>query len=113
VFCVSLAILPVSTWAICEQFDLQGTWTAQVWGEVYSDAQCWDQCTLTIGPDGIIEAQGAYDTCLGESSEIYGGELTISSGCVIGGYIETSNGTIYVDNGAILENGLVLGAAEE
>ena len=44
---------------------------------------------------------------------ITGGQLTISSGCVIQGTIETSNGTLYVHNGAILDDKLVLGTAQE
>lgn len=108
----SLILLSSWTWATaCEQQDLQGTWTAEVWGGDYLDGQCWDQCTLTVGADGIIEGVGTYDKCLGESSQITGGQLTISSGCVIEGYIDTSNGTLYIDNGAMLDDSLVLGQA--
>jgi hypothetical protein len=106
-------LLTSSTWAACEQQDLERAWSAEVWGGGSDGSQCWEQCNLIIGPNGIVEG-GTHVDCSGNPSQITGGQLTISSGCVIEGYIDTSNGsTIYVDTGAILEDDLVLGVVEE
>ena len=91
VFCIGLTLLPVSTWALCEQADLEGTWSTQVWGGCPSGTQCWDQCTLTIGDDGTIVAVGTYIDCFGATSQVTGGQLTLYPDCSIEGAIVTSN----------------------
>ena len=109
VLAISLIVLPVSTWAMCEQADLEGTWSTQVWGGCPSGTQCWDQCTLTIGSDGSIQAVGTYIDCSGVTSNITGGQLTVYPGGRIQGTIVTSDGTLEVGPGGIVGDQLVLG----
>ena len=112
VFCVSLALLPVSTWALFTQTDLEGTWNTEVWGGCPSGTQCWDQCTLTIGADGTIQSGGTYIDCFGVNSQITGGQLTVYPGSRIQGTIVTSNGTLEVGPGAIVGDQLILGTEQ-
>ena len=95
----------------CQVQDLGGTWAVQVWGGDGPDGQCWDQCDLTVDADGIILA-GTYVDCLGGASNVIGGQLTVSSGCVIEGVIETESGLVDVANGGIIEDKMVLGLAQ-
>jgi hypothetical protein len=98
----------------CEQVDLQGTWSVRVGAkDEFGNHLCWESCSLTVDALGIVEASGTYEDCSEVTSDIAGGELTISSGCVIEGTIETSNGTVNVATGAIVGNELVLGRAGE
>ena len=98
----------------CEQVDLAGTWNSKVGAmDEYGNHLCWEPCSLTIDATGAVEASGTYQDCSQVSSDIIGGSLTISSGCVIEGTIETSNGTINVVTGAILDNKLVLGRTQQ
>jgi len=124
VFAMSLAVIP-STWAAegdegptsfvpCEQADLQGTWSVRVGAKDESGNHlCWEPCTLSVDAAGVIHPNGSYEDCWGVVSDITGGALTLSSGCVIDGYIETSNGTVNVLTGALVENELVLGKAQD
>lgn len=102
----------ISDWEMCEQQDLEGNWDAEVWAGDSSGNQFWDQCTLTVGPDGLIHAEGTYNNHIGESSDVTGGQLTINAECVIEGYIETSGGTVYVQHGAVDSDRLLLGVPE-
>jgi len=95
----------------CQVQDLAGTWAAEVWGGEGPDGQCWDQCELTVDADGIVLA-GTYVDCLGSASNVIGGQLTISPGCVIEGVLETDNGPVEVANGGIIEDVMVLGPAQ-
>ena len=98
----------------CEQVDLQGTWSVRVGAkDEFGNHLCWESCSLTVDALGVVEAAGTYEDWSQVTSDITGGELTISSGCVIEGTIETSNGTVNVATGAIVDNELVLGRAEE
>lgn len=106
---IGLAFLPVSTWAISGQADLEGTWNVEVWGGCPSGTQCWDECTLTIGADGTIEPGGTYIDCFGTSSQINGGQLIVSPSGEIEGSIVTSNGTVEVGPGGFIGENLVLG----
>ena len=108
----SLALLPVSTWANCEQADLEGTWNVEVWGGCPSGTQCWDQCTLTIGADGTVAAVGTYIDCFGVSCQVTGGQLTLYPDCSIEGAIVTSSGTTQVGPGAIVADQLILGTEQ-
>ena len=109
VLTISFILLPVSTWALCEQADLEGTWNTEVWGGCPSGTQCWDQCTLTIGADGSIQAIGTNIDCFGVSSDILGGQLTVYPGGRIEGTIVTSSGSLQVGPGGIIGDRLVLG----
>ena len=93
-----------SAWAECQ--DLQGTWDAEVWAGNASGTQHWDQCSLIIAPNGLIQPGGTYTDYLGESANVTGGQLTMNSECEIAGTIETSEGTIYVERGSIGEGRL-------
>ena len=106
-----LALLPVPVLATCEQADLQGTWETRVWRGTYEGKQCWDKCILKIGPDGTV-AKGKYKTCTGNTGEIIGGQLSISSRCVIKGTLKTSEKTFYIERGGISGDNLVLDRAE-
>ena len=108
VVCVTLALLPVSSWAVCDQSDLEDTWSTKLCGEVFRGEECWDECTLTIGADDIIKKIGKYTTCSGVSSSVVGGQLTISDGCQIEGTIETLLSRFYIDRGGIVDDKLVL-----
>ena len=102
-----------SPWTPCEQQGLEGEWNVDVWAGDTSGSQSWDKCTLTVDSAGFVQAGGTYTNCLGESTEITGGQLIISAGCVIEGTIETSEGTVSVERGGIAEQGhLVLGRPE-
>ena len=105
----ALSLLPVSSWAACDQADLKGKWSTKVCGGVFGSEECWDECTLTIGSDGIIKSKGTYTNCCGVSSSIIGGQLTISDGCQIEGTIKTGRKTFYIDRGGIVEDELVFG----
>lgn len=108
-FCLTLCLLTSPAWAILDQQDLEGTWNTEVWGGSPSGNQCWDQCTLTIGADGTIQAAGTYTDCFGVNSEITGGQLTVYPGFRIEGTIVTSSATIHVGAGGIIGDKLVLG----
>jgi hypothetical protein len=105
-------ILSQLTWAFdgidedfvpCAQSDLEGTWSVEVGvKDEFGNHVCWEVCNLTIGPNGAVEQGGTYIDCLDVSSEITGGQLTLSYGCVIEGYIETSNGTVNIGTGGIV-----------
>lgn len=105
---IILTSLRTYTWAICDQGELQGTWPVIVGAIDDLGQQCWEKCTLTIGADGVIEAGSIYEDCCLESSEIIGGQLSLSSNCVIEGTIETSNGSLYLDFGSIVGEELIL-----
>ena len=125
VFVFGMILLTPCTWADeefeedegfipCEQVDLKGTWSAKVGAvDEFGNHLCWEACSVTVDALGVVEASGTYEDCSQVTSDITGGQLTISSGCIIEGYIETSNGTVYVATGAIVDNKLVLGRAEE
>jgi len=110
VLSIIVALLPVSGWALFDQADLEGTWSTEVWGGSPSGVQCWEQCTLTIGPDGTIQAAGTYIDCFGANSDITGGQLVVSSDGGIQGTIVTSSGSVDVGPGGIIGDKLVLGA---
>jgi hypothetical protein len=95
----------------CQQ-TIDGTWNVEIWGGGSGSAQCWDVCTLTVASDGAIAAAGSYVDCIGQNSEITGGQLAISSGCVIEGIIETDFGPINVVNGGIIEDKIYFGMTE-
>ena len=124
VFVFGMILLTPSTWADeeleedegfipCAQVDLEGTWNSKVGAvDEFGNHLCWENCNLTVDALGVVEAAGTYEDCSQVTSDITGGELTISSGCVIEGTIETSNGTVNVATGAIVDDELVLGRAE-
>ena len=98
----------------CQQVDLEGTWSVRVGAKDASGNHlCWEPCSLTVDATGVVQAVGSYTDCSQATSDITGGELIISSGCVIEGYIETSSGTVYVATGAIVDDELVMGRTEE
>ena len=114
VLALSMIFLTASSWATCEQQDLEGTWPVLVCGSVdcFGD-HCLERCQLQVDANGLIQDTGAImETGCGDWA-ITGGELTWSSGCMIRGYIETSNGTLNVSNGTIFEDKLVIGVSEE
>ena len=126
VFVFSMMLLSPSSWADqefeedegfipCEQVALEGTWSGRLGAkDEFGNHLCWETCSnLTVDATGVIASGGTYMDCSKVTSDVTGGELTISSGCVIGGYIETSNGTVYIGTGAMVGNELVLGRAEE
>ena len=114
VLVLSMVVLTASAWATCEQQDLVGTWNAKVWttDDCLWD-QCWDRCELTIGSDGTIQQDSTLFYWLGGSWTITGGQLTMDSGCVIGGDIYTSGGTLHIEHGGIIGDELVLRAVRE
>ena len=112
-FAFGMILLAPSAWATCEQQDLEGTWNVEVWGGALPGGQCWDKCTLTISSGGNIQQAGTYIDCLGVSSQITGGYLTISSNCLIEGEIYTTNGTLYISSGAMTgQDSLCLGTEQ-
>ena len=87
----------------CAQADLEGAWSVEVGvKDEFGNHVCWEVCNLTIGANGAVEQGGTYIDCLDVSSEVTGGQFTLSYGCVIEGYIETSNGTVYIDTGGVV-----------
>ena len=111
VFVFGLA-LSLPTWAFdgideefvpCTQADLEGTWTVEVGvKDELGNHVCWEVCNLTIGATGAVQQGGTYIDCLDVSSEVTGGQLTLSYGCVIQGCIETSNGTVTIGTGGVV-----------
>ena len=63
---------------------------------------CWEVCNLTISATGAVEQGGTYTDCLDVSSDVTGGQLTLAHGCVIQGYIDTSNGTVAIVTGGVV-----------
>jgi hypothetical protein len=120
VFICSIIFVGASTWAAeesvpmsCEQSDLAGTWSVRVGAkDEFGDHLCWESCDLIIDSAGIIEQAGTFIDCLEVASDITGGQLTLFSDCVIEGYIETSNSTVYILTGAIFDNELALGRTQ-
>jgi hypothetical protein len=123
VFVFGLILAP-PTWAFdgideefvpCEQADLQGTWNVEVGAvDEFGNHTCWEPCNLTISATGSIEQGGTYTDCAGVSSIVTGGQLSLSYGCIVEGYIVTSNGTVYIDSGGIMGGELcLLRGAEE
>lgn len=98
--------------AMCEG-DLEGTWSVMMGVTDASGYDCWKECSLTIGPDGVV-AGGTYEDCLGASSQVTGGQLTLSEYDAIQGTIETATGTVVIETGSILgdQSYLVLRRAE-
>lgn len=109
---LSSVLVAAPVWAECQQQELEGTWTVEMWGGVNS-LMCWDQLTLTIDQNGVIEAGSTFVDCRDENQQVVGGQLNISSGCVIDGWIETSSGILGVENGAFLEDTILLGRSAE
>ena len=105
-------ILSQPTWAFdgideefvpCAQADLEGTWSVEVGvKDEFGSHVCWEVCDLTISSTGAVQQGGTYTDCLDVSSEVTGGQLTLSYGCVIEGYIETSNGTVTIGTGGVV-----------
>ena len=110
----SMIVFSGSVWADCQQQDLEGTWPALVCGpEACFGDNCLQRCQVQLDADGVIVSTGAtIDTECG-SWTITGGQLLMFSGCVIQGTVETSNGTLYVYNGAIRDDKLILGVSQE
>lgn len=114
VLALSMVLLTQPGWAICEQQDLEGNWTVRVGTpDGFGRHWCWADCNMTISSGGIIEQGGTHIDCLGVSSEITGGQLTISLDCGIEGTIITSNGTLSIATGAIVGDEIVLGMDED
>ena len=87
----------------CAQADLEGTWRVEVGvKDEFGNHVCWEVCNLTISSTGAVQQGGTYIDCLDVSSDVTGGQLTLSYGCVIQGYIETSNGTVNIGTGGIV-----------
>ena len=104
-------ILTAPVWAECVQENLDGTWKAMVWTSASPETQCWDQCTLTIDANGEIQS-GRYVKCSGQESTITGGQLNISPDCNIDGFVQLSDGVLYIELGGIAGDELVLTAAQ-
>jgi hypothetical protein len=104
--------LSQSTWAFdgideefvpCAQADLEGTWSVEVGvKDEFGNHVCWEVCNLMISSTGAVQPGGTYIDCLEVSSEVTGGQLSLSYGCVVEGYIETSNGTVTIDTGGVV-----------
>lgn len=111
---LSMILSTGSTWAICEQQDLQGTWAVLVGGpEQCFGEHCSERCQLQIDSDGFITNTGATMETLCGARSITGGQLLMFSDCGIRGTIETSSGPLYVEHGEIVEDKLILGVSEE
>ncbi len=108
----SVMLLSGPAWTACP--DLEGTWSAEIWAGDPSGTQYWDQCVLmTVDSGGFIQAGGTYFTTrTGETSDVTGGQLTMNANCEIEGTIETSDGTVYVEHGAVAGDRLFLGVPE-
>ena len=114
----SLMPLTVSAWISSfpayDQQDLEGSWDVLVCSETacFGD-HCLSCSQLIIGPDGIVADTGAFISTLCGDWSITGGLLTLGEDCTITGTLETSNGTLYVETGAIIGNELCLKASEQ
>ena len=87
----------------CAQADLEGTWNVEVGvKDEFGNHVCWEVCNLTIGANGAVAQGGTYIDCLDVSSDVTGGQLILSYGCVIEGYVETSNGTVTIGTGGVV-----------
>lgn len=105
-------ILAPPTWAFdgideefvpCTQIDLEGTWNVEVGVKDEAGSHvCWELCNLTISSTGAVAQGGTYIDCADVSSEVTGGQLTLFYGCLIEGYIETSNGTVNIGTGGVV-----------
>ena len=104
----SMTLFATSTWAGCEQGNLAGNWAVQVGATDSSGDHCWEYCTLTINSSGAVAAGDTYYNCSGSTCQITGGLLTVSSGCIIQGTIETSHGSLNVIEGTIVGDELFL-----
>ena len=90
----------------CEQADLEGTWSVIVGAmDEFGNHVCWEECTLTLDVNGFIQPAGTYLDCSQATADITAGQLLISVGCLIEGTVETSNGSIHIDTGAVSEPG--------
>ena len=110
VFGFTMILFGSSGWATSVQGDLKGTWSTKVCRGVFRGEQCWDECTLKIGADGVIKKGEDYTNCLGLPSRVTGGQLTISEGGQIEGTIDLLLQTLCIDRGGIVGDELVLGA---
>ena len=88
-----------SSWA-CEQQDLEGTWLVVACNTNEMGDHCVEHGDLTVAAGGSIT--GTYVDCDGVSAQITGGQLSLSADCVIEGTIQTANGTLNVETGAIV-----------
>ena len=113
VLAFGVMLLMTPTQAMCEG-ELEGTWSVMMGVTDASGYDCWKECNLTIGSDGIIEG-GTYEDCLVGAVQVTGGWLTLSpESDSINGTVETANGAIVIETGSILGNHsyLVLRRAE-
>ena len=99
VLAFSMILLMASPWA-CEQQDLEGTWLVVACNTDELGNHCVEHGDLTVSAGGSIS--GTYVDCSGLSSDITGGQLSLSPDCVIEGTIETPSGTFNVETGAIV-----------
>lgn len=89
--CISL-FMAISAHARCVQSALAGTWNIHVWMTSHESGDAsWMYCTLTIKPDGTVGPGNCMDDT-GSKSRILGGKLTLSSACVITGFINSQGG---------------------
>ncbi|OEU80524.1 MAG: hypothetical protein BA873_00610 [Desulfobulbaceae bacterium C00003063] len=97
---------------ICEQEDLEGTWSIRLGTTDAFGHHCWEECEVRIKSGRIV--RGTYVDHMGGRSRITGGRLTISSGCEINGVIRVSNETLYVETGTCdRDGGLVVRVAKD
>lgn len=99
VFVLSMMLVTSSPWA-CEQQDLEGTWLVVACNTNEMGDHCVEHGDLTVSAGGSIS--GTYVDCAGVSSQITGGQLSLSPDCVIEGSIQTASGTLNVETGAIV-----------
>ena len=99
VLVLSLFLVTSSPWA-CEQQDLEGTWLVVACNTNEMGDHCVEHGEVTVSAGGSIS--GTYVDCAGVSSQITGGQLSLSPDCVIEGSIQTASGTLNVETGAIV-----------
>lgn len=95
---------------VCPQTELQGTWDIAI---SVSDEGCPGDYSMKcrkvqIDADGAIQSTGAVIKNMCGSATVIGGQLTMSSECIIDGWIETTAGTFYGERGGFLGKGKIV-----
>jgi hypothetical protein len=89
---LAILTMTVAAEAVCEPTQLDNT----IWYVYINFPGGWSRCFVRIGADGDVLSTAdtrcnAYEAGAGSNTEsITGGALSVSSGCVVTGFIQTS-----------------------
>jgi len=104
---LSIVIPAICCWSACSQSDIGGTWrfyAASGDGYVYG--------SLQVQSNGVIVSGTAFKYSDGSSRTVQGGQLNLSSVCIVTGHIHLSGGiTVNITHGALESDKRCFGAA--